>query len=128
MDSSYKTMLVDSFDMSRIESTLLERKKDLVQATSWMFNILLLGFVIVCFGLFLYTQYHSTTETANEVKRIPFEPIPWLSATRNVRMEEYGRQVQPFNETQDGNGVSGHATGNRFPAVYGDYTARATRD
>ena len=87
--------------MSRIESTLLERKKDLVQASSWMFNILLLGFVIVCFGLFLYTQYHTTTETANEVKRIPFEPVPWLSATRNVRMEEYGRQIQPFNEAQD---------------------------
>jgi len=121
-------MLVDSFDMSRIENTLLERKKDLVQATSWIFNILLLGFVIVCFGLFLYTQYHSTAETANEVKRIPFEPIPWLSATRNVRMEEYGRQIQPFNETQDGNGLSGHATGNRFPTVYGDYTSRATRD
>ena len=93
-----------------------------------MFNILLLGFVIVCFGLFLYTQYHTTTETANEVRRIPFEPVPWLSATRNVRMEEYGRQIQPFNEAQDGNGVPGSATGNRFTTVYGDYTSRATRD
>jgi hypothetical protein len=72
MDSAHRTMLVDSFDLSRIESTLVERQKDLVQASSWVFNILLLGFVLACFGLFLYTQYHATAEEENTVKRIPF--------------------------------------------------------
>ena len=54
MDSTHRTMLVgtlvDSFDLGRIENTLIERKKDLVQASSWVFNILLLGFVVACFG------------------------------------------------------------------------------
>jgi len=127
MDSTHRTMLVDSFDLSRIESTLIERKKDLVQASSWVFNILLLGFVVACFGLFLYTQYHATAEEEKTVKRIPFEPIPWLSATRNVRMEEYGRQLQP-REAQTGYGVPGPINGDGFSSVYGDYTSRATRD
>ena len=127
MDSVHRTMLVDSFDLGRIENTLIERKKDLVQASSWVFNILLLGFVIGCFGLFLYTQYHATAEEEKTVKRIPFEPIPWLSATRNVRMEEYGRQLQP-REAQTGYGVPGPVNGDGFSSVYGDYTSRATRD
>ena len=113
--------------MSRIESTLIERKKDLVQASSWVFNILLLGFVLACFALFLYSQYQATAEVDQTAKRIPFEPIPWLSATRNVRMEEYGRQLQP-REAQTGYGLPGPIDGDGFSSVYGDYTSRATRD
>jgi hypothetical protein len=119
--------LVDSFDLSRIENNLLERKKDLLQASSWMFNILLLVVVIACFGGFLYVQYHSTAEEEKTAKRIPFEPIPWLSATRNVRMEEYGRQLKPY-EAQTGYGLPGPVEGDGFNTVYGDYTSRAARD
>lgn len=125
MDSTHRTMLVDSFDLSRIESTLIERKKDLVQASSWVFNILLLGFVLACFGLFLYSQYHATAEEEQTAKRIPFEPIPWLSATRNVRMEEYGRQLKPF-EIETGYGVPGHTPGESIPVVYRDHPTGLT--
>ena len=133
MDSYYRTMhvgstLVDSFDLGRIESNLIERKNDLIQATSWMFNILLLVIVLVGFGTFLYIQYYATEEQEKTKKDIPFEPIPWLSATRNVRMEEYGRQPNPFTQTQIGYGLPGPTNGDSFSSVYGDYTSRAARD
>ena len=60
-----------------------------------VFNIALLGLVLSGFAYFLYVQYHSHQEEPEE-KRIPFKPIPWYSATRNVRDEEYGSQLQPF--------------------------------
>ncbi len=86
--------------MRRIESNLIERKHGLIQASSWLMNLVILVMTIVGFGVFLYSQYNIVPE---EVKRIPFEPVPWLSATRNVRMEEYGRQLQPFEiETRYG--------------------------
>lgn len=147
MDSCYRTMhvagssnvagsnvagsfargLVDSFTLSRIESNLIERKHDLVQASSWMMNIVMLVLVAAGFGTFLYIQYHATAQEEVETKRIPFEPIPWLSATRNVRMEEYGRQLKP-REAQTGYGLPGPIDGDGFSSVYGDYTSRATRD
>jgi hypothetical protein len=120
-------MLVDTFDLSRIESNLIQRKNDLVQASSWMMNIVMLVLVACGFGMFLYIQYHATAKEEAETKRIPFEPIPWLSATRNVRMEEYGRNLQPY-ETQIGYGIPGPTNGDSFSSVYGDYTSRAARD
>ena len=87
----------------------------------------MLALVVGGFGLFLYIQYHSTAKEEAETKRIPFEPIPWLSATRNVRMEEYGRQLQP-REAQAGHGIPGPVDGDGFSNVYGDYTSRAARD
>jgi len=119
--------LVDSFDLSRIETNLIQRKNDLVQASSWMMNIVMLVLVACGFGLFLYIQYHATAKEEAETKRIPFEPIPWLSATRNVRMEEYGRQLQP-HETQIGYGIPQSIGGDGFSSIYGDYTSRASRD
>ena len=127
MDSCYRTMLVDTFDLSRIETNLIERKNELVQASSWMMNIVMLVLVVCGFGLFLYIQYHATAKEVEETKRTPFEPIPWLSATRNVRMEEYGRQLQP-REAQIGHGLPGPIDGDGFSSVYGDYTSRAARD
>jgi hypothetical protein len=51
----------------------------------------------------LKVQYETTAEHAEEEKRIPFEPQTWYSATRNVRSEEYGSQLQPFEiETRYG--------------------------
>ena len=124
MVSCYRTMLIDTFDLRRIESNLIERKHELVQASSWIMNLVILVITICGFGLFLYSQYNTKPE---EVKRIPFEPVPWLSATRNVRMEEYGRQLQP-REAQAGHGIPGPVDGDSFSNVYGDYTSRATRD
>jgi hypothetical protein len=117
-------MLIDTFDLRRIETNLIERKHELVQASSWVMNLVILAITIVGFGLFLYSQYNTVPE---EVKRIPFEPVPWLSATRNVRMEEYGRQLQP-REAQIGHGIPESIGGDGFSSVYGDYTSRAARD
>ena len=128
MDSCYRTMpLIDFSTLSQIENSLIERKNDLVQASSWMMNITMLVLVALGFGTFLYIQYHATAREEAETKRIPFEPIPWLSATRNVRMEEYGRQLKP-REAQTGYGLPGPVNGDGFETVYGDYTSRATRD
>jgi hypothetical protein len=116
--------LIGTFDLRRIESNLIERKHELVQASSWVMNLVILAMTIVGFGVFLYSQYNTKPE---EVKRIPFEPVPWLSATRNVRMEEYGRQLQP-REAQIGHGLPESIGGDGFSSVYGDYTSRAARD
>jgi len=97
--------LMDKTTLGRIENTLLERRNQITQASSLVFNLVLLVLVLGGFGYFLYVQYNTTQETV-EVKRIPFEPTVWYSATRNVRSEEYGRQLQPF-EIETRYGVQG---------------------
>jgi hypothetical protein len=97
--------LISKDAYNQIESMLIVRRNQIVQATSWMFNMVLLGLVLVTFGYFLYVQYNSQQEHQEEEKRIPFEPQVWYSATRNVRSEEYGRQLQPF-EIETGYGLS----------------------
>ena len=70
-----------------------------------LFNWFLLVLVLGGFAYFLYVQYNATAEAVEqEEKRIPFEPQVWYSATRNVRSEEYGRQLQPF-EVETGYGL-----------------------
>ena len=68
--------------------------------------MILLGLVLASFVYFLYTQYNSHQVEIDEEKRIPFTPTTWYSATRNVRSEEYGRQLQPF-ETETRYGLQG---------------------
>ncbi len=97
--------LISKDAYNQIESMLIVRRNQIVQATSWMFNMVLLGLVLVTFGYFLYNSYNSNQEHQEEEKRIPFEPQVWYSATRNVRSEEYGRQLQPF-EIETGYGLS----------------------
>jgi hypothetical protein len=97
--------LIDQMDLGRIENSLLQRRNEIVQATSWTFNMVLLGLVLASFVFFLYTQYNSHQVQEEEEKRIPFTPTTWYSATRNVRSEEYGRQLQPF-EIETGYGLS----------------------
>ena len=95
--------LISKDAYNQIESMLIVRRNQIVQATSWMFNMVLLGLVLSTFTYFLYVQYNSVQENQEEEKRIPFEPQVWYSATRNVRSEEYGRQLQPFEiETRYG--------------------------
>jgi len=90
-------------DMGRIENSLLQRRDELAQATSWTFNLVLLGLVLTGFAYFLKVQYTTHQAEVQEEKRIPFEPQVWYSAARNVRSEEYGRQLQPFEiETRYG--------------------------
>ena len=93
--------LIRDADLSRIESQLLLRRDQLVQATAWSFNLLLLVLIVGSFVVFLYVQYTSHTQEVQETKRIPFTPTTWYSATRNVRNEEYGQT----SETQAGHGV-----------------------
>ena len=96
--------LVSALDLGRVESSLLERRNQLVQETSMLFNWFLLCLVLSGFGYFLYVQYNATAVAEQEAeKRIPFEPQVWYSATRNVRSDEYGSQLQPFEvETRYG--------------------------
>ena len=90
-------------DLNRIEGSLLQRRNDLMEQTSFAFNMLLLALVIGSFVFFLKVQYENTAQQVDEEKRIPFEPQTWYSATRNVRSEEYGSQLQPFEiETRHG--------------------------
>lgn len=97
---------MNRIDLGRIESSLLVRRDQLVRATSWTFNMILLGLVLASFAYFLYVQYNSHQLQESEEKRIPFTPTTWYSATRNVRSEEYGRQLQPF-EAEARYGVQG---------------------
>jgi len=95
--------LISQLDLNRIEGSLLQRRNELVEQTSFAFNMLLLAFVIGSFIFFLKVQYETTAQQVDEEKRIPFQPQTWYSATRNVRSEEYGSQLQPFEiETRYG--------------------------
>jgi hypothetical protein len=95
--------LISQMDLNRIENSLLQRRDELVKQTSFAFNLVLLAMIIGSFIFFLKVQYETTAEHADEEKRIPFEPQTWYSATRNVRSEEYGSQLQPFEiETRYG--------------------------
>lgn len=95
--------LISRVDLNRIESSLLQRRDLLIQQTSWAFNLVLLTLVLGSFVYFLKIQYDTTAAFVDEEKRIPFEPTVWYSATRNVRSEEYGSQLQPFEvETRYG--------------------------
>jgi hypothetical protein len=97
--------LVSSFDLGRIENSLLQRRDEIAQTTSWMFNVVLLVVVVGSFIWFLYVQYQNNKDYVEKEQydHIPFEPQTWYSATRNVRSEEYGRQLQPFEiETRYG--------------------------
>lgn len=109
--------LISALDTNRIEQQLLLRRNQLAEATSWTFNIILLGLVLSTFVYFLYVQYNSNQVAIEEEKRIPFEPVTWYSATRNVRSEEYGRQLQPF-ETQTGYGIPGPLHGEGPGALF----------
>ena len=95
--------LISRIDLNRIENSLLQRRAELIKQTSFAFNVGLLMLVLASFMFFLKVQYETTAEHVDEEKRIPFEPQTWYSATRNVRSEEYGSQLQPFEiETRYG--------------------------
>ena len=96
--------LIRSEDLTRIESQLLLRRDQLVQAGAWTFNVVALLVILGTFCYFLYVQYTSHQVQQEEEKRIPFTPTPWYSATRNVRGEEYGRDLRPL-EAETGYGL-----------------------
>lgn len=103
--------------LGQIESTLLARRSELVQSTSWVFSVIILCAVLGGFGWFLKVQYELNAEKPQE-KRIPFVPTVWYSATRNLRSEEYAGQLQPF-EIETRYGVSGSANGGSPAEVHG---------
>jgi hypothetical protein len=88
-----------------VESALIGRRNQQTETTSMVFNFALLGVVLSGFAYFLYVQYESNKDNAEE-KRIPFKPTTWYSATRNVRDEEYGSHVSP-SETEARLGLPG---------------------
>ena len=102
--------LIHRETMGHIENQLLLRRDQLVQATSWTFNLVMFLLIIGGFVSFLYVQYTSDHPQETDEKRIPFTPTTWYSATRNVRSEEYGRQLQPF-ETETRHGIPGPLDG-----------------
>jgi len=103
--------------IGQIESTLLARRSELVQSTSWIFSVVVLCAVLGGFGWFLKVQYEMNAAKPEE-KRIPFIPTVWYSATRNVRSEEYAGQLQPF-EIETRYGVSGSADGGGAAEIHG---------
>lgn len=107
--------LIRPTDLTRIESQLLLRRDQLVQATAWTFNLVLLALVVGSFVAFLYVQYTSHQQEGQETKRIPFTPVQWYSATRNVRTEEYGQTLDP----QTGYGVPIAFDGGSAGAILG---------
>jgi hypothetical protein len=102
--------LIRSEDLHRIESQLLLRRDQLVHATAWTFNAVALIVILGTFIYFLYVQYTGHQTQQEEEKRIPFTPTTWYSATRNVRGEEYGRGLQPF-DSEVGSGLPGPLDG-----------------
>ena len=105
--------LISREAMGQIENQLLLRREQLVQATSWTFNLILLSLILGSFVYFLYVQYNTQTQEQEEQKRIPFTPTTWYSATRNVRSEEYGRPT----ETETGYGLPGPFDGGGTEAL-----------
>lgn len=77
----------------------------------------LLVMIVGGFAYFLYVQYNSTEQQQVEEKHIEFKPVPWYSATRNVRMEEYGDQLKPF-EIEARYGLSGPPSGSGGTEIY----------
>jgi hypothetical protein len=102
-------------DLAHIETTLLSRRAQLANTASMIFNIVCLVVVVGGFAYFLSVQYTATQAIVPE-KRIPFEPTTWYSATRNLRAEEYGRQLEPF-EIETRFGVQGSDKGRGYQAV-----------
>lgn len=107
--------LISSSDLNRVENQLLLRRDQLVQATAWTFNLALLALVLGTFVFFLYTQYNSTAQAEQEQKRIPFTPVTWYSATRNVRNEEYGQT----SSIETGHGVPEPLDGRGTETLFG---------
>ena len=107
--------LINNSDLNRIENQLLLRRDQLVQATAWTFNLALLAIVLGTFAFFLYTQYNSTKQEEQEQKRIPFTPVTWYSATRNVRNEEYGQTTS----VETGHGIPQPLDGGSTETLFG---------
>jgi hypothetical protein len=109
-------------DLGGIESALLARRSELVQSTSFIFSFVVLVLVLGGFGWFLQNQYELNKDKPEE-KRIPFTPMVWYSATRNIHSEEYASQLQPF-EIETRYGVSRPDDGSGPTEVRGtDYGA-----
>ena len=110
-------------DVGWIESALAARRSELVQSTSFLFSAVVLVIVIGGFAWFLSVQYEMNAQKPEE-KRIPFTPVVWYSATRNVRDEEYAGQLQPF-EIETRYGVPRPGDGSGSAEVYGTHDGSA---
>ena len=63
--------------------------------------MILLVLVVGSFAYFLWASYG--TATPQELKKIPFEPVTWHNAVRNVPVTDYGQTPQ----VEAGDGLPG---------------------
>jgi len=85
-------------NVTQIEDNLIWARTVRDSIFAWWFNITLLVLVLGSFGYFLWASYG--TAPPEELKKIPFTPVTWHNAVRNVPITEYGQT--PQIETGDG--------------------------
>jgi hypothetical protein len=94
--------LVEDSYSSKIESNLIRARQNRDSWFSFGFNIISLGLVLSSFIYFLYSSYNPKQEEKQE--HIKYQPLPWLSAVKNVPSnEQYGQDPQ----IEIGGGISG---------------------
>jgi hypothetical protein len=84
-----------------IEGNLLRAKQIRDSWFSMWFNIVALLLVVGSFLYFLYASYGTAPDKS--LNTIPFQPVTWMNAVRNVPTTEYGQ----LPETEIGGGLSG---------------------
>ena len=89
--------------MQRVEDNLIWVKTVRDGIFAWWLNAVVLVVVVGSFIMFLYFSYGSAPPT--ELQQIPFEPLTWNNAVRNVPITQYGQLPQ----TETGVGVQGFA-------------------
>ena len=84
-----------------IEGNLLHAKHIRDSWFSMWFNICALLTVVGSFLYFLYASYGTAPDKT--LNTIPFQPVTWMNAVRNVPTTEYGQ----LPKTEIGGGLSG---------------------
>ena len=88
-------------NVSSIENNLIWARSVRDSIVSWWFNATLLVLVVGSFTYFMWASYG--TATPQELKKIPFEPVTWHNAVRNVPIRDYGQTPQ----VEAGDGLPG---------------------
>jgi hypothetical protein len=79
-------------NVEKIENNLLWVRSVRDSAFAWWFNIILLVVVLGGATYFLYSNYGVVP--SDELKEIPFQPLTWNNAVRNVPISNYGQTPQ----------------------------------
>jgi len=95
-------LVKDTF--SRVENNLIHSAKVRDSWFSFWFNIVSFTVVVGGFIFFLYSSFGSKPPA--ELQTIPYKPLPWMNAVRNVPGDQ---QYGQLPETEIRGGISGHA-------------------